>query len=114
MHQKGSTTIRRLDERLINQIAAGEVIERPASVVKELMENALDAGASEIQIAIERGGVKQISVTDNGHGMSKEDLVLSVSRHATSKISKAPCFYGVLHRKRHFYRILSLCNRGIH
>ena len=87
MHHKGSTTIRRLDDRLINQIAAGEVIERPSSVVKELMENALDAGASQIQIAIERGGVKQISVADNGHGMSKEDLVLSVSRHATSKIS---------------------------
>ncbi|HJP10123.1 MAG TPA: DNA mismatch repair endonuclease MutL [Arenicellales bacterium] len=83
-----STTIRRLDDRLINQIAAGEVIERPSSVVKELMENALDAGASEIQVVIERGGVKQISVTDNGYGMSDEDLVLSVSRHATSKIAE--------------------------
>jgi len=83
-----STTIRRLDDRLINQIAAGEVIERPSSVVKELMENALDAGASEIQVVIERGGVKLISVTDNGYGMSERDLVLSVSRHATSKIAE--------------------------
>src|SRR5574344_918884 len=78
--------IRVLDDNLINQISAGEVIERPASVVKELVENAIDAGATKIDIDIVDGGRTLICVSDNGSGMSKEDLLKSVSRHATSKI----------------------------
>ena len=78
--------IRRLPEGLVNRIAAGEVIERPASAIKELVENSIDAGASRIDVIMREGGRTLMTVTDNGCGMSREELSLSIERHATSKL----------------------------
>ena len=75
-----------LPSALSDQIAAGEVVERPSSVAKELLENALDAGATRITVDFELGGVKRLRIVDNGSGMTREDAMLSVRRHATSKI----------------------------
>jgi DNA mismatch repair protein MutL len=92
-HHSNSSQIRTirpvkiLDPILANQIAAGEVVERPASAIKELLENALDAGSTELTIEIREGGRTLMRVTDNGHGMSKDDALLALERHATSKIS---------------------------
>jgi DNA mismatch repair protein MutL len=82
----GETKIRILPDILASQVAAGEVVERPASVVKELVENSIDAGARQIEVEIRRGGVALVKVTDNGCGMSREDALMSLERHATSKL----------------------------
>jgi len=85
-----------LDEATVNKIAAGEVIERPASVVKELIENSIDAGATDIRIEVERGGKKLIRITDNGCGMDREDAALSFVKHSTSKIHRLEDIENVL------------------
>ena len=78
--------IRVLDDRLVNKIAAGEVVERPASAVKELFENALDAGATVVSVDLRSGGRNRIVISDNGAGMTRSDASLCIERHATSKL----------------------------
>ena len=88
--------ITRLPADLANQIAAGEVVERPASVVKELVENAIDAGARRLTIHVELGGKKQVRVEDDGEGMEPDDARLAIERHATSKIRRADDLAAIL------------------
>ncbi len=87
MNNTASHAIRTLSQSMINKIAAGEVIERPASVIKELVENSIDAGSTRIDVAVEEGGANLIRVVDNGYGIASDQLLLAVSPHATSKIS---------------------------
>jgi DNA mismatch repair protein MutL len=93
-----SSVIKLLSDAVANQIAAGEVVQRPANAIKELLENSLDAGASKIQVLIKDGGSTLMQVIDNGKGMSETDVRLCWERHATSKIQKAEdLFLSLIH-----------------
>src|SRR3974377_755398 len=87
--------VRQLAESIVNRIAAGEVVERPASAVKELIENALDAGATEVTVEVSDGGRGMVRVSGDGAGMVREDALLALQRHATSKIRRAEDLVGI-------------------
>lgn len=97
MSENAEQTIRQMDDILASQVAAGEVVERPASVIKELVENSLDAGAKTIRVDIRRGGIATMKVTDDGKGMSRADLALCLRRHATSKLLSFDDLFNIQH-----------------
>ena len=105
------TKIHVLDDNTINKIAAGEVVERPASVIKELIENAMDAGATRIEVEIMAGGTSFMRVTDNGKGMSKEDASVAILRHATSKIQEVSDLNSISTMGVRGYDGLALCEQ---
>ena len=88
--------IHKLPDNLVNRISAGEVVERPASALKEIMENSIDAKATKIVVELELGGIKQIKITDNGNGIHPDDLSLALDRHATSKLNTGEDLYTVM------------------
>src|SRR5438045_6076929 len=106
--------IRLLSETVASQVAAGEVVERPASVVKELVENSLDASARKIDIVIRRGGISLVRVIDDGCGMDRDDALLSLERHATSKIRSAADLQAVATLRLRRERLPSIPNLSRH